>query len=261
MKLFIRRNILKINHLIKGFVFNLLYLVRLPFCYISSRNNAFPLDLKICISTHINYSQKSLPKLLASLKRANVPSSQIYIFEGGHSTNNQEIFKSGINYFKVNHNSFDITSLIGILENNVQSIGWLLLHDTVIVFPSFTRLINHINWRDYDTVQLKKMSSMNIGIYKGDYIGSLSETILKFKNNDYSDEAVQRHKQIAINFEDFLFQKSKNNLIIKTNSKNYFIHDNIKYCGSLRRRETYMNIGLIKYKANFSTKQEYKVSV
>jgi hypothetical protein len=253
--------VININHLLLKLVFDIIYFFRLPFCYVSIRSYIFPLDLNICISTNINYSQKSLPKLLASLKRAKVPSSQIYVFEGGHTANNQEISTGGINYFKVNHNSFDITSLIGILENNLQSNGWLLLHDTVIVFPCFIRLINQVLWRDFDTVQFKKISSMNMGIYKGDYLSRLSDNILKFKNIDYSDGAIQLHKQIAINFEDFLFQKSTNNYILNTNSKNYFIHDNIKYCGSLRRRETFMNIGLVKYKANFSTKQEYSVTV
>ncbi len=247
--------------MLRNWLSNVIYFLRLPFYYVPSRRNTFPTDLKICISTHINYSEKSLPKLINSLKRAKVPSSQIYIFEGGHIVNNKEINKEGMVCFKVNYNSFDITSLIGILENNLTSNGWFLLHDTVTVLPCFTRLINRVDWRRFDTVQIKEMSSMNIGIYKGNYLRIYSNDILKFKNFDYSAVAIQRHKVIAIDFEDFLFKKSTNNFILKTNLINYFVHNNINYCGSRRRRETFMNIGIVKFKANYTAKHEYRVTV
>lgn len=242
-------------------IFEILYQIKLPFYYISCKKDIFPLDLKICISTHKNYSSKSLPILLNSLKKARVPLSQIFIFEGGHLENTHEFMEVEINFFKVNYNSFDITALIGVIENNLQSKSWLLLHDTVTVFPNFTRCINRVNWRSYDTVSIKNLSSMNMGFYKGSYINNMAKEILRYKNTDYSENSVQRHKQIAIDNEDFLFKKSQNNFILKTNGSNYFIHDGINYCGVLRRRETFMNIGIVKYKANYTQKSVYQISI
>ena len=87
-------------------------IILLYFKYFTSKNNG----IKICISTTKSYANETIPKLISQLLMCNVPMENIFVFEGGHSAYSKNE-SARYNHYYTDHNSFDLTSLISILEN------------------------------------------------------------------------------------------------------------------------------------------------
>ena len=93
----------------------------------------------IAITSNRNFYQATLSKCVGSLVSSGFPASRVYFFIGGYESDYERIDVGyGINAFKCPHNSIDFTSLVSIIEMNLNEKCWFIIHDTVAV--SYTHL-------------------------------------------------------------------------------------------------------------------------
>lgn len=212
--------------------------------------------IKFCISSNINFSNKTFPIIVNSLLEANIQASDIYFFIGGMKT--YEKLDSIVNAYYCDNNSFDLTSLIAILDLGLKSDYWFLLHDTCYVGKSFKDNIMRYTYNT-DTLRLYSGASMNIGAYSQSYLDKEKDLILSYKNQDYSFESLQRLKSRLVTEEDFLFKKS----ICKVYTDRVISEGPIDFYsnGVGRIIEHYNDVDLHKLKANWFGKSIYETKL
>ena len=214
------------------------------------------MDIKICVSTTKTHSEKTLPIIIESLINCGVDRGSIYIFEGGHLERTEGLYQ-GTNHIKTNHNSFDYTSLIDIVEHEIEADYWFLLHDTCKVGPLFKQLLDNsvekmLAPTNADKMSLRHNPSMNIGFYKYNYLIKHKDEILLFKGTN--PETVNELKQEHIYKEDFLFflKDSPTYLVIGgENPIKGLGRSDVYDTGTVRRTEYYSQLDLYKFKANW----------
>ena len=216
--------------------------------------------IKFWVSSHINFFPKTYPILTPSLINSGIPPEDIYFFIGGEKTYNNIKDENGVNIFKVPHNSIDFTSLISVLELDIYSPYWFLLHDTTYVGPNFYKKITEYNYINKSAVSLSYDLSMNIGAYSWELIKNNSEKILNFKNTDYSDSSIQYFKQLGIPNEDWLFINNKHNHYC-SNPREIIESNNVYNTGVNRIIEVFKEIELYKIKANWNNKPTYELNL
>jgi hypothetical protein len=219
-----------------------------------------PKDIAIAVTTSKNYFDKTIPKLIKRFSELGFDLNKVYVFEGGYKKN--EKIEKTFNHYRVDHNSFDLTALISILDLKIDNEKhWLLLHDTLHIKKSFKYIIATINPDLYDCMPLRDGQSMNIGIYSHDFIIKNEDYIVSVKNMDYSTEGIQKSKYRGVLEEDYLFKNSKNSKII--NKILYFSEhvESESYFGTIRSKETYPQLGIVKYKANFKKADNWIVDL
>ena len=206
--------------------------------------------MKFAISSVNTFSQKTLPIIIPSLIQS-IDKEDIVIFEGGHRERSIEDY-NGILYIKVAHNSFDYTALIDIIENELESNYWFLLHDTCKAGPNFGQLVKDLPEGEPDVVCMLNAhpGTMNICAYKYSYLLSKKKEILELKNTDYEDlDGAKRKATKAENtlqegyvlYHPELFEVSLNERI-----------PSIYKDDGINRNERYFkNLDLTKYQANY----------
>ena len=133
-------------------------------------------NTKFIISSHISSYKHALTKLLDSLERNDIPKENIISVVGGCEN---KFIKDDIIF--TDHNSYDHTGIIEILESNLQSKYWFALHDTCEAGPSFfSKLSNYKVTRPY--IALTEMAWMNMGLFSHQYILENKDYILSLKN-------------------------------------------------------------------------------
>jgi len=137
-------------------------------------------NFKIVISSHIKSYQKIAPLLINSLTRNNLESNKILLVVGGNQVRSESSFLDCQTIF-VDHNSFDHTGLIEVLEGNHKSDYWFSSHDTCIAGPGFVNfLLNYEPKKDY--VSMTDMGWLNMGLFKHPYLERNKQYILSLKN-------------------------------------------------------------------------------
>ena len=137
--------------------------------------------MKFVISSHIDYIESTETKLVTSLLDSGVNIDDIYIFVGGYDVNYGYVkLSTNINKFSSPHNSMDFTGLISVIEMDIQSDFWFLLHDTCYVGKNFYNTVKNFNYENVNYVALTFDTSMNMGSYKWSYIQEKKEQILQF---------------------------------------------------------------------------------
>lgn len=208
-------------------------------------------NIKIAISTVVGYSEQTIPKLVEDIKKNGFSSDDIYVFEGGHNSLSHSFDQ--YHYYKVDHNSFDLTGLITINELNLEADYWLLLHDTLELGKDFGKMVYTSQFKKYAGLKLlKKVVSMNIGFYSMSLIKQHSDYLHSFKNVDYSESGLLKAKERGAIEEDYIFNHSENIGFIHYDLQ-YLVkgEDNVMYKGRARRKEYYPQLDMTKYKANF----------
>jgi len=138
------------------------------------------ISFKIVISSHILSYKKILPTFLSSLERINFPKNNVLIVVGGNEERYEGVFLDYSTIF-VNHNSYDHTGLIEIIENNHESEYWFSSHDTCIFGPNFLEFINKFNPKQ-DYTAMTNMGWLNMGLFKNTYLKRNKNYILSLKN-------------------------------------------------------------------------------
>jgi hypothetical protein len=185
--------------------------------------------MQILISSHINYYISTLPPLLESLKVSGVPDDNITIVVGGSPSAS---FDNNINFVTYNH--FEYSSLRWIAEQRIKPEFVTLLHDTCTVLPDFWN-----NVKDISTLtRMIPLNNCNIGVYPiSNILGDLS--IIKTINNKQS---AMLHDGFIFNR--FPFCKSFGSTKIDGGLSNIYGTNTIRY------KEIYPDMGIIKYRAN-----------
>lgn len=137
-------------------------------------------NFKIVISSHIKSYQKTVPLLIKSLTRNKLDTNKILLVVGGNETRSESTFLDCQTIF-VNHNSFDHTGLIEILEGNHKSDYWFSSHDTCIAGPKFIDFLSSYNPKK-DYVSMTDMGWLNMGLFKNSYLERNEKYILSLKN-------------------------------------------------------------------------------
>jgi hypothetical protein len=210
--------------------------------------------MKIAIASTLSFYKKTLPVLIPSLLECGYNVNDIAVFVGSCSTNYVECI-SGINHYFVDNNTFELTALVGIVEQNLEADYWFLIHDTCRVGKEFKKKIENIPAHAPDKIAIRTCPSMSMGAYKNSYLQSIKQEILNLKNTDYSAESLQHCKQWHIENEDCILWKkdpiphiyegfSDNNIQITASEDCY-------NSTTTRRTEYYPHIDLYKNKSNW----------
>ena len=137
-------------------------------------------SFKIVISSHIKSYQKIAPLFINSLKRNGLPPEKILLVIGGNEIKSESTFMDCKAVF-VNHNSYDHTGLIEILEGKHESEHWFSSHDTCIAGPKFIEFLNNYKPKK-DYVSMTDMGWLNMGLFKDSYLERNENYILSLKN-------------------------------------------------------------------------------
>lgn len=210
--------------------------------------------MKIAISSVNTFSPKTLPVIIPSLLQS-LTKEEIVIFEGGHRERSVEDY-NGITYIKVAHNSFDYTALIDIVENELESDYWFLLHDTCKAGPNFGQFVKDLPGGEPDVVCMlgSNPGTMNICAYKYSYLLLKKKEILDLKNTNYED--LDNAKRKATEAENILQQRCS---IYPSREQESVHKDRVPSIYSedgVNRNERYFgNLDLTKYQANYGNSE------
>lgn len=209
--------------------------------------------MKFAISSHKNYYSFTEKKIIESLSGAGIGFEDIYFFIGGYDINEPyKKLEGDYHRYSCPHNSIDFTGLVSVVDLNIESDHWFLLHDTCFVGPEFYNLIKLYDYMDKDYVSLTNDLSMNMGSYKWDYILKNKDRILSYKN---VSEDVQEFKIRLIHEEDVFF----NPRVYCYNNRPRQVSKPIDYYNNQTERivEYFPGIDLHKVKANWFLKSIY----
>jgi hypothetical protein len=137
-------------------------------------------NFKIVISSHIRSYQTIAPLFIESLIRAGLSTEKIILVIGGNDSKSNSSFLDCKAIF-VDHNSYDHTGLIEVLESNHESDYWFSTHDTCIAGSEFVRFLNQYTPKK-DYVSMTDMGWLNMGLFKKSYLERNKDYIISLKN-------------------------------------------------------------------------------
>ena len=220
------------------------------------------MEIKVAVATNINFYKLSLPIIIESLLSCGIEKSQIYIFNAGFSEDKTEEI-DGITHYYLSHNSYEYSALIEIVEKQLISEYWFLIHDTCKVGPKFKELLYNIPDSKAEKLAIKNSPAMSIGSYRYDYLLSLSDKLLSIKNTDYSEGSLQKWKSWGVLNEDFILWKSTPQPLIYNDNKNWNIvaYENWYGTNTTRRTEYYPSLDIFKNKSNWGQSSNMTISI
>ena len=137
-------------------------------------------NFKIVISSHIKSYQTIATLFIESLIRSGLSTEQILLVVGGNDSKNKSSFLDCETVF-VDHNSYDHTGLIEVLESNHKADYWFSSHDTCIAGYEFVDFLNKYKpQKDY--VSMTDMGWLNMGLFKKSYLERNKGYIFSLKN-------------------------------------------------------------------------------
>ena len=133
--------------------------------------------------------------------------NDIHIFNAGFDEYKYE-FKNGIHYHFLNHNSYEYSPLIEIVDKQLESEYWFLVHDTCKFGPNFKQVL-YINLKQQDG----KAVLINSGLGHG-FISKSDNTIVSYllssKYNPSEEYEINPFdNELNINWNFSLIEKSK----------------------------------------------------
>jgi hypothetical protein len=221
------------------------------------------MKIKICVNSTKQYSEKTLPIIIPSLIDSGIDPEDIFVFKGGHYERSV-IKKDTYTLIQTDNNTIDLTGLIDIVENELESDYWFYIHDTCKVGPKFKQLLYNIPESFPDKIALTVHPSMNIASYKYSCLMRYKDKLLKVKNQDYSEKKLKKLKEWGIYCEDLILHKPHQNGMgmvgIHSDTIEFYnpeLSDCIRienenwYGGVKRIVEYYPQLDLYKSKANY----------
>jgi len=221
------------------------------------------MKIKICVNSTKNYSEKTLPIIIPSLINSGIDPEDIFVFEGGYYERTV-IKKDTHTLIQTDNNTIDMTALIDIVENQLESDYWFYIHDTCKVGPKFKELLYNIPESLPDKIALTKHPSMNIGSYKYSCLMRYKDKLSKVKNQDYSEKKLKKLKEWSIYCEDLILLKPHQTGMgiagIHSDTIEFYnphlanrieLEDQNWYGGVKRIIEYYPQLDLYKSKANY----------
>jgi hypothetical protein len=208
--------------------------------------------IKIAISTNVNFYKETLPIILESLIESGIEKKNIFVFNAGFESEKLEVIDD-VTYYYLNHNSYEYSPLIEIVEKQIESEYWFLIHDTCKVGKSFKELLHNIPNSKPEKLALKSKPAMSMGSYRYDYLLSQKEKLQSIKNTDYSQESMIRWKRWGVPNEDFILWMSSPKPLIYNDRDHWNIvaYENWYNTNTVRRTEYYPSLDIYKNKSNW----------
>lgn len=217
-----------------------------------------PASMRFCISTCQKFAAHTLQVIVPSLLQNGIAKEHILIVNGGWDDSLTITDYEGVPMLLTPQNSFEYTPLIEIVDNNIHSDYWFLLHDTCIAGPLFYELALSLPIDNPEKVALKGTPSMSIGLYRMDYLLRHKDRLMAIRNTDCSSEALQRWKQWGVPNEDYMLWKLNDapTHIYHPDRHgpdewNYQGHSDAYGTGFARRIEYFPQLDLYKAKSNW----------
>lgn len=209
-------------------------------------------EIKIAIASNKNFHTKTLPIILESLINNDIKKDNIIVFLAGYDSKYQE-YIDGIEYRYLDYNSFEYSCLIDIVESELESEYWFLIHDTCKVGKNFKKLLYNIQNNKPQKIALKESPCMSIGLYSYKYLLSQKDKLISIKNKDYSEETINMWKNWGVPNEDYILWKSEPNPEIYNNDTRWEVVDNNNWYNTetIRRTEYYYSLDIYKNKSNW----------
>lgn len=210
------------------------------------------IKIKIAIASNKNFQEKTIPIILKSLLDNDIKKDDIVVFIAGHDYTDEDTIDN-IKYRYLDFNSFEYSPLIDIVENNLESEYWFLIHDTCKVGNNFKNLLYNIPYNKPQKIALKDSPCMSIGLYSYEYLKSVQNKLLDIKNKDYSNNSINFWKNWGVPNEDYILWKTLPSPEIYNNNLNWEVLDYKNWYGTdtTRRTEYYYSLDIYKNKSNW----------
>jgi hypothetical protein len=211
------------------------------------------MKVKIAIASNKNFEQLTLPIVLESLRLSGIENNLIHVFISGYDKR-EVIEREGITYYYLKQNSYEYSPLIDIVENELFSDYWFLMHDTCKTGPNFKELLySNIDEILPIKVALTQKPAMSMGLYRYDYLLKVKSKLLSIKNEDYSESTLQEWKTWGVPNEDFILWMTEPTPLLPTvDHVMVFIgNENWYNTGSVRRTEYFPGFDIYKNKSNW----------
>lgn len=207
--------------------------------------------IKIAIASNIFFYKHTLPIIIPSLLENGILKNDVHVFIAGFNQYNHDIVDD-INYHYLDHNSYEYSPLIEIVEKNLESKYWFLVHDTCRFGPKFKELLYNIPENSIK-LALKSKPAMSMGTYSYDYLLSVKDKITSIKNVDYSEKSMNHWKVWGVPNEDWIMWMTDPKPIIYNNDNSWSVvaYENWYGTGTIRRTEYYPSLDLYKNKSNW----------
>jgi hypothetical protein len=207
--------------------------------------------IKIAVATNKNFYESTLPIIIPSLINGGINPNDIHIFNAGFDEYKYE-FKNDIHYHFLDHNSYEYSPLIEIVDKQLESEYWFLVHDTCKFGPNFKQLLYNIP-EGAIKLSLNNKPAMTMGTYKYDYLLSVKDKIMSIRNTDYSEQSMNHWKIWGVPNEDYIMWMTEPMPIIYNNDARWVVADNDNWFGTntQRRTEYYFSLDLYKNKSNW----------
>jgi hypothetical protein len=211
--------------------------------------------IKIAVASNVNFYKSTLPIVIPSLLKRGIEPDDIHVFIAGGNEYRYEM-NEGIHYHYLNHNSYEYSPLIEIVEKQIISEYWFLIHDTCKLGANFKNLLYNIPNCKPDKLALKSKPAMSMGTYKYDYLMRWKDKIMSIRNTDYSEASMNHWKLWGVPNEDWLMWMTDERPLIYNDCDNWIVYDNENWYGTTtqRRTEYYPSLDLYKNKSNWGQK-------
>jgi hypothetical protein len=163
--------------------------------------------IKIAIASSINFYQKSLHVIIPSLIECGIKKEDIHVFIAGWGSEGRQD-NEGMTFYQLEHNSYEYSPLIEIVDKELKADYWFLIHDTCKVGPKFKKLIYNIPKNRPEKVAMRPTPSMSIGAYRYDYLMSCKDQLMNIRNTDLSVESLKKWKYWGVDAEDYILWKT-----------------------------------------------------
>jgi hypothetical protein len=222
----------------------------------------YTMRVTYCIPTCKANAAISLKILIPSMIDCGISVDDIIIVEGGHNQREQYVDNFGALHINTNHNSFDYTAIIEVVESNFNLNYIFNIHDTCRVGPKFKGIVDSANYT-YDKIAAYHNNingaSMAMGLIKYSYLLKHKQLIQTFKNTDYSHEGLKKAKYNAVVIEDSLFWNLSDTVCGTFSRGTDRIEMGIQptYKGLDRLVEYYEPLDLYKFKSNYGQSSDF----
>lgn len=216
-------------------------------------------DMMVVISSHVDYFGHTFDKLLTSLMENGISSNRILFFIGGSEIIGVKRL-SGVKCHYVQHNSFDLTALIELVDSELNHGFYFLLHDTVLIASSrFSQIVDYYPVKSGMSYSVLKFPSKNIGIYSKEVLQENEKYFSDYKEFSLRNNDIQLLKMKAVETEDVIFKRNSthhNFMFAGVGEYVRLMQDNFR-AGVVK--EEISRTGIIKYTANPGKSDIYKV--
>lgn len=210
------------------------------------------MNIKIAVATNKKFYKSTLPLLTDSLLKSGIQPQDIHVFNAGFDEYSNEI-QEGITMHYIDHNSYEYSPLIEIVDKEIEATYWFLIHDTCQVGPNFKHLLYNIPSSLPEKIALTTSPSMTIGTYRYDYLLSIKDRLMPIKNTDYSHESLLNWKRWGVPNEDYILWKTEPYPMMYGDGSQGIVvgHGNWYDSDVIRRTEYFSTLDLYKNKSNW----------